>query len=359
LAGATLGGYVSSPASAEQAPQREETKSLDTLYQEALAEGGDLVVYAGGDIAAQQDATKNAFRARFPNMKMNMIVDYSKFHDVRVDNQFATNTLVAYVVQLQTLQDFPRWKQQGRLLLYKPAGFSKVYDKLKDPQGAWTAIQVIAFSLMYDVAAVGDFVPKSPKELINPEWTGKIASSYPNDDDAALYLYKLYAETYGWDWISKLAAQNMQFARGTHTPAAAVNSHQKVIGLAGSGSLIAPSTAPSKWSVADGHPFLAWGQRAAILKDAKHTTAAKLYMNWQLSVARQEAAFNGWSVRTDISPAGALKPIWQYRNANMDGFVAFMADRAEVERWRQTFTLYFGEVKGDPSPGWFGLHPGR
>jgi hypothetical protein len=82
-------------------------------------------------------------------------------------------------------------------------------------------------------------------------------------------------------------------------------------------------------------------------------------MNWQLSVARQEAAFNGWSVRTDISPAGALKPIWQYRNANMDGFVAFMADRAEVERWRQTFTLYFGEVKGDPSPGWFGLHPGR
>lgn len=84
-----------------------------------------------------------------------------------------------------------------------------------------------------------------------------------------------------------------------------------------------------------------------------------LKLNWQLSVARQEAAFNGWSVRTDISPAGALKPIWQYRNANMDGFVAFMADRAEVERWRQTFTLYFGEVKGDPSPGWFGLHPGR
>jgi hypothetical protein len=96
-------------------------------------------------------------------MKLAMIVDYSKFHDVRVDNQFATNTLVPDVVQLQTLQNFPRWNQQDRLLKYKPAGFSKIYDKFKDPQGAWMAISVLAFSYMFDVAAVGDKAPKTPK----------------------------------------------------------------------------------------------------------------------------------------------------------------------------------------------------
>jgi hypothetical protein len=42
----------------------------------------------------------------------------------------------------------------------------------------------------------------------------------------------------------------------------------------------------------------------------------------------------------------------------LDGFPRFMADRAEVERWKQTFALYFGEVKGAPTPGWLGLHPG-
>lgn len=363
--GATiLSTYAASPASAEQATSSsrgrdpEETKSLDALYKEALTEGGNLVVYAGGDIATQQAATKDAFLAQFPKMKLAMIVDYSKFHDVRVDNQFMTNTPVADVVHLQTLQDFPRWSQQGRLLHYKPAGFSKVYDKFRDPQGAWVAIGVIAFSYMYDVAAVGKGAPMSPKELVNPEWSSKIASSYPTDDDAALYLYKLYAEAYGWDWIAKLAAQNVQFARGTHTPGVAVNSHQKVIGLAGSGSLIAPATAPTRFFIADGHPFLGWGQRAAILKNAPHVAAAKLYMNWQLSPAHQQAAYNGWSVRTDVTPAGGLKPIWHYPNANLAGFVAFMSDRAEAESWRQTFALYFGEVKGDPSPGWLGLHPG-
>ena len=104
---------------------------------------------------------------------------------------------------------------------------------------------------------------------------------------------------------------------------------------------------------------MAWGQRAAILKDARNRAAAKLYMSWQASAARQQAAYNGWSIRTDVQPSGGLKPIWQYPNANLDGFPTFMANRAKVERWRQTFALYFGEVKGDPSPGWLGLQPGK
>ncbi|KFF98328.1 hypothetical protein IQ62_25255 [Streptomyces scabiei] len=107
----------------------------------------------------------------------------------------------------------------------------------------------------------------------------------------------------------------------------------------------------------DGHPFMAWGQRIAILKQAARPTAAKLYLNWQLSTERQTA--NGWSVRTDIAPPAGLKPIWEYPDAHVDGFPRFMEDRARVEQLKQTFALYFGEVKGDPTPGWPGLHPGR
>jgi ABC-type Fe3+ transport system substrate-binding protein len=166
-------------------------------------------------------------------------------------------------------------------------------------------------------------------------------------------------ETYGWGWLDELATQDVQFARGSFTPAAAVNAKQKIIGIGGSGSLVAPPTAPTKWAVADGHPFVAWGQRTAIFKDAANLAAAKLYVNWTLSVERQLAAFNGWSVRTDVTPPGGLKPVWQYPNSNVDGFARFMADRAEAERWRQTFALYFGEVQGEPTPGRLGLHPGR
>ncbi|OXY92353.1 ABC transporter substrate-binding protein [Streptomyces diastatochromogenes] len=362
-AGAALGigalGATTTPAAAaRRTAVAEEDRTLDELYRDALAEGGRLVIYAGGDTPTQQDGTKAAFKERFPGIDLTLIVDYSKYHDVRVDNQLATGTLVPDVVQLQTLQDFVRWKEQGRLLPYRPAGFSKLYDAFRDPQGAWVAVAVIAFSFMYGPAAVGSDAPRSPLDLVDPKWKGRIASSYPHDDDAVLFLYSRYVQRYGWDWVARLAAQDVRFARGSNSPGDAVRAGQKAIGVGGSGSLTAPASSPVRFVVADGHPFMAWGQRAAILRRAAHPTAAKLYLNWQLSAERQQASFNGWSVRTDVTPAGSLKPVWEYPDADLDGFPRFMADRAAVERWKQTFALYFGEVKGDPTPGWLGLHPG-
>ncbi|KND28225.1 ABC transporter substrate-binding protein [Streptomyces acidiscabies] len=348
----------SAAPAARQYAGPEETRSLDELYQAALQEGGKLVVYAGGDTPTQQDATKAGFKARFPDIDLTLIVDYSKYHDVRVDNQFATDTLVPDVVQLQTVQDFVRWKQQGRLLHYKPAGFSKVYDSFKDPQGAWLATGVVAFSFLYGTAAVGSDAPRSPLDLVDPKWKGKIASSFPHDDDAVLYLYALYARAYGWDWVAKLAAQDVRFARGSNSPGEAVFGGQKAIGIGTAGSAVPSSSSPAKFVITDGHPFMAWGQRMAVLKQARNSTAAKLFLNWQLSAERQRSSFNGWSVRTDITPPAGLKPVWEYPNAHVDGFPAFMADRAQVERWKQTFALYFGEVQGAPTPGWLGLHPG-
>ncbi|SEP68748.1 ABC-type Fe3+ transport system, substrate-binding protein [Streptomyces sp. yr375] len=346
-----------SPASADRTGAgAEESRSLDELYRAAVAEGGKLVVYAGGDTPTQQDGVRAAWRERFPDVELTMVVDYSKYHDVRVDNQLATGTLVPDVVQLQTLQDFTRWKAQGRLLSYKPAGFSKVYDAFKDPQGAWVAVAAIGFSFMYGPDAVGSDAPRTPLDLLDAKWKGRIASSYPNDDDASLFLYSLYVKHYGWDWVAGLAAQDVRFARGSNSPGDAVQSGQYAIGVGGAGAPLAPG--PVKWVVPDSAPFMGWGQRAAILKQAAHPTAAKLYLNWQLSKDSQQNSFNGWSVRTDVTPAANLKPIWEYPNANIDGFPRFMADRAEVERLKQTFALYFGEAKGDPTPGVLGLHPG-
>ncbi|WP_327692925.1 ABC transporter substrate-binding protein [Streptomyces sp. NBC_00459] len=345
-----------SPVTSHGTTRGEESRTLDELYRTALAEGGKLVVYAGGDTPTQQDGTKAAFKARFPDLDLTLVVDYSKYHDVRVDNQFATDTLVPDVVQFQTLQDFDRWKAQGRLLHYKPAGFSKVYDRFKDPQGAWVATGAIAFSFMYDTAKAGSKTPLTPRDLVDPKWKGRIASSFPHDDDAVLYLFTLYARKYGWDWVARFAAQDVRFARGSNSPGDAVFGGQKTIGVGTAGSAV--STSPVTFAIGAGHPFMAWGQRTAVLKQAKNTTAAKLFLNWQLSKEMQNGSFNGWSVRTDVTPPAGLKPIWEYPDAHVDGFPRFMSDRAEVERWKQTFALYFGEVKGDPTPGWLGLHPG-
>ncbi|KAI9995639.1 hypothetical protein PInf_012704 [Phytophthora infestans] len=173
--------FLAALSSVTIAAVEEETKTLAELYADAIAEGGNLII---------------------------------KYHDVRIDNQLETDTLVPDVVALQTLQDFTRWAKTGDLLCYKPKGFSEIYDALKDSSGAWMAYSIFTFGFVYDSSALnGTVAPTSPADLTD---SGKIASSYPHDDDAVLFLYTRYVEKYGWDWVAKMAQQNIDFNRGSN-----------------------------------------------------------------------------------------------------------------------------------------------
>lgn len=51
-----------------------------------------------------------------------------------------------------------------------------------------------------------------------------------------------------------------------------------------------------------GHAVLVAEQRTAILQQAKNSTAAKLFLDRQLSTEMQNGSFKGWPVRTDVTP---------------------------------------------------------
>lgn len=71
-------------------------------------------------------------------MKLNLTVDVSKYHDSRIDRQFQKNgSDGADIAVLQTVQDFVRWKREGRLLPYKPTNWNDIYASLKDNNGAY------------------------------------------------------------------------------------------------------------------------------------------------------------------------------------------------------------------------------
>lgn len=107
----------------------------------------------------------------------------------------------------------------GMLLPYEPAGYSRVHPAFKDRDGAWTGIFVDAFSAIYNVDSVGAKPPATATDLLDPRWKGRIVSTYPNDDDAVLYLYKLMVDKYGWDWLRRFLAQDVAWVRGTQEPA--------------------------------------------------------------------------------------------------------------------------------------------
>lgn len=63
----------------------------------------------------------------------------SKYLDNRIDRGHLQGIHTADVVVVQTLQDFRRWKAEGKLLRYKPATFEDILYAEKDPDGYFMA----------------------------------------------------------------------------------------------------------------------------------------------------------------------------------------------------------------------------
>src|SRR5882762_2162431 len=184
-------GTTTAIAQTSQPDSTSEQDQLQALYQAAKAEGGKVTVYIGGDAPGQWDSLADAFEKQFPDVRLHLVTDLSKYHDARIDNQLATGHLVADAAILQTAQDFDRWKKQGDLLKYKPVGWNKVFTNAKDKDGYYTGVFYGAFSYLVNTKQL----PTKPSDfkatdLLKPAFKNKLILTYPNDDDAVLFGYK-------------------------------------------------------------------------------------------------------------------------------------------------------------------------
>jgi len=358
--GASASYTVAEASTPATAGASDEQAQLQALYRQAEADGGEVTVYMGGDKPGQWDFIANAFAAQFPGVKIHLVTDLSKIHDARIDNQIATHHQVADVAVLQTVQDFDRWKRAGQLLKYRPIGSDELFDNAKDAQGYWTGVFYGAFADMVNTKAAGpDPSAFTAADLLKPQFTNKLIFTYPNDDDAVLYDFKLTVDKYGWTWLRSLVAQNPAFVRGTPFSAApvAAGDYLATLGTAGDPTPNATMIFPAN------DPFNSWVQHGAIFKNAPHKTAAKLFLSWLTSRTAQQQLIAPWTwpVRKDIAPPAGLRPLATYHQTDVAGFQAFMSDRDAVERFRSQVQLYVGQVLGpDPADptNTLGLTPG-
>ncbi|KAI9327649.1 hypothetical protein DFJ73DRAFT_954791 [Zopfochytrium polystomum] len=319
----------------------EETRSLSELYQDALTEGGVLNVRAGGDELDQQDSIKQAWESAFPGIKYNVTIDLSKYHDGYIDREIASGQVYTDVATLQTLHDFPRWKDAGALMQYKPAGFGQVFDEIKDSDGYYYGCNLFGWALLYNTAHVTP-APTGFIDLLRPELKDKLVMTYPNDDDSFQHTLFNLVNHYGYDFFDKLIAQNPRWVRGGSTPIALMSTS-----LNGNGSYYLAYTAafgPPGLAVVDPTdvPATTWSQTAAILAKAPHPKTAKLFANFLLSKDFQAA--NSPSVRKDVPPANGDKPANE--KFDLTAFAKYMADRPSVERFRFFIESKIGTPQG-------------
>ncbi|THX17310.1 periplasmic binding protein-like II [Aureobasidium pullulans] len=326
-----------------------DNRTLDQIYAVARNETGELIVLWGGDGGcpdkslcslgrfadsnlaeiSQGDPTIAAWKARFPDVKLNLTVDVSKYHDSRVNRQYQRNgDDGADIAVLQTLHDFGRWKREGRLYPYKPAAWDNVYSAIRDPEGTF----------------LGAFIlPSTFGELINPVWKSKLALTYPNDDDAITYLFSIIIENYGWEWFDALLQQDIQWIRGTGQPADLISKTNTTRALSFTTNLNGAKNLASK-TPSDAR--LLWPQTGAIFATTPRPESAKLFMSWLISDEYQQQFVHAgsYTVRKDLNSTSGS--VWDDNLTSLTQFATFMENRDLVEWWRLQFETSIGTAQG-------------
>lgn len=318
-------------------------QSLEQIYQQAKAEGA-LTFYVGGP-TAPWEARARVFEQRYPGIKVSITGGFSNVLDKKIDEQLAAGKLEVDAALFQTLNDFVRWKAQGRLLAYKPPGFEAIDGSFKDTDGAFYGLQVIAVPYMYSTQHVkAADVPNSANDFLKPIFNGKNVTPYPADDDVTLWLFTKVVEKYGWDWMAKYMATKPNFIQGHLGQQRSIASGQNFVAIDSIFNITEPmkktgSPVDSHFSTEDATPI--WPLTGAVFKDAPHPNAGKLFLSWLLE-PEQQAGTGTWSPRNDLPPPAGYRPIFSYKVVN--DHQGFLVNEAQVVELRKRFESYTGPV---------------
>jgi ABC-type Fe3+ transport system substrate-binding protein len=325
--------WCSAPASGQTA---------DQLYASAKAEQ-TLVVWAAGPTAPHERAAR-AFEQQYPGISVSVTGGFSNVLNTKIEEQFGTKVETDLAV-LQTIQDFIGWNKRGLLVHFKPEGFDKIDNRYKDKDGAWIAVNKNPIFYGYNSQRIQHTdVPTLAIDFLRPKFKGKVITAYPADDDATLFAFAAIVQKYGWGYMNQYMKQQPKFVQGHLGVARNLASGESLVSFDSVvSSTLTVQREGGKIALAgpsdDYLPIFFTAE--AILKDAPHPNAAKLYVSWYLSKAWQSQT-GVYSSRADVPPPTGLPPLSVFRLE--ERYTDFLSNEDQLADLRRRFENYTGPV---------------
>jgi ABC-type Fe3+ transport system substrate-binding protein len=232
---------------------------------------------------------------------------------------------------------------RGLLLHFKPDGYDKIGMRLKDKDGAWIAVNTNPIFYGYNTERVRHKdVPRLAIDFLRPAFKGRLISAFPADDIATLFAFSTIVQKYGWGYMDQYMKQQPKFVQGHLGVARSLGSGESLVSFdATVSSTLDIQRAGAKIALAGpADDFLpVFFTAEAILKDAPHPNAAKLYVTWFLSKEWQSRT-GIYSSRSDVPPPAGLPPLSSYRLE--DRYLEFVSSEDQLTDLRKRFESYVG-----------------
>jgi iron(III) transport system substrate-binding protein len=340
-------GTASIPAAAilpaGSAASQELSAQEREVYEAAKSEG-QITWYSGQYDAETSEAVGRAFGERYPGVRCNVVRSTSQVAFQRLSQDLRANVAQCDVLSTTNSGHLTFLKRAGNLTQYRPSTADGLLEPLRDidPDNYFHVTFAGLFMLAHNTRLVSEAeAPNSWKELTDPRWKDKLAVGHPGFSGAIGVWAVQMRKMYGWDFFKALERNKPQIGRSSQDPVTAMNAGERPVG-------VCVPLGTTATSISRGNPLrlvyptegvLATLSPSAIISNAPHPNAAKLFMEFQLGPGLSMAVrplFNP-PLRGDVPPPEGVRPLTEVK------LIAPSLEEQEKEipevreLWRDTF----------------------
>jgi iron(III) transport system substrate-binding protein len=330
-----------SPAGQQAAASGSAASGEDALYQAAKKEGA--LVLNAQDPDSEKLAVA-AFSKRYPGIKIAWETGRGTDIARKLQTQ-ATANQWTHDVFSSGPHDLDGMKQAGLLEPFQPPEVANVRPETTDPNKLWDPAYLLVYGFVVNTKLVpAGQEPKSWAELADPKWNGKLSMQDPRGSGGTMTLMIGMSKepSLGMDYIKKLGQQNIFIGRETQQLLTdLIRGESPVLLAASAGQLITskdkdPSVPFKQIKPTEGVTAVLLAQ--ALMKNAPHPNAAKLWINWRLSQEGQTVLGQEGQapVRNGISTP--------HDETNMDGVKIMYLDTGQDTPKLNDYTKTWDEI---------------
>ncbi|MBL8705025.1 MAG: extracellular solute-binding protein [Rhodospirillales bacterium] len=336
LAGAMA--FIATTALA-QSPVYKITPELEA----AAKKEGKLTIYTSVDVKVAEAIAK-AFESKYEGIKVTVERNGAERQFSKIGQEYSSQIFNVDTVNSSDAAHFIYWKREGWLAPALPQEVAERYPKGSfDEQGFYAPWRASLSVIAYNNKMVTDAeAPKSFKELLDAKWKGKLVKAHPGYSGTILTATFQISRDIGWDYLEKLAAQQiMQVQSSTDPPRKVVAGERPVMVDGNEYNVFLEQAKGAPISIVyptEGTPLVIGP--SGIMKNAKNPNAARLYHAWSFSKEAQQMSVNVGGLRSFhpdvVEPAGRT-PLGKIKLMKDDP----VAVDKQVEQIKQQYLKYF------------------
>ncbi len=297
------------------APHAVRAQSAGAAYANDLVAAarkeGQLRLHAGEDAALLAQLIKG-FQASFPGIDVQLtradtLAALQPFIEAQMAGRHEMDVLSS-----TDLTSMVALRRAGKLALFVPEETRRWPLNARDPDGFYAFTSLGLMVLAYNTRHVpGNQAPASYTDLLGVPFTGKLVIPHPGYSSRGLAATFLLANALGWPFFEQLARQGVLQVQSAAEAADKVASGERHAMLFGSEQTAFRRRAENA-PIAIVYPDAGTAAvpcATAVLREAPHPNAARLFATWMVNKAAQEivAAAGARSFHPDIrEPTGRV-----------------------------------------------------